>query len=130
MTIEEFDQIRVIFQEKINMLLTQKRNEYAPGDDRLSNFVLMRDMGCGKSRAQALWNSGLVKHLASIKQMVENPAAYSFEMWGEKTIDVAVYMILLRGCVVDDIKDATSCPIPGRVPDSVPRESEDRRETP
>ena len=83
---------------KCDTVLNAKGGEYSREGDRLWNFRVAAGMSCC-SPAQALWGM-LVKHLVSVRDMVEDQAKGEVVKKGsidEKIGDVINYMMLLEG---------------------------------
>ena len=75
-------------------LLCSKGDEYARGDDRLHNFKKAAAMS-HTTPEDALWGMW-VKHLVSVKDMVDDPKRSSDRMIDEKISDLINYGLLLE----------------------------------
>jgi hypothetical protein len=80
-------------------ILGKKAKEYAPGDDRLSNFKKAAALQ-GIRPDQALFGM-LAKHLVSIAEMVGDKDGTPFPraMWEEKINDAQNYLFLLEAVI-------------------------------
>lgn len=92
--------------EKIKKTLLKKGQEYAPTKDRLSNFrygaMLQR-----VSMAECC-RGFMTKHIVSVFDMIQNPAAYTQAQWDEKLGDMINYCILLEAIVNEHPNEGTS----------------------
>ena len=78
----------------IENTLATKAGEYAGNGDRLHNFrTAARVMG--SEMDEALWGMAM-KHLVSVKDMIDAPDAPTKEMADEKLGDMINYLILLE----------------------------------
>jgi hypothetical protein len=93
-------------QESCLALLEEKALEYAPGEDRLSNFKRAGAV-LGVKPIQALVGM-LVKHWVSIAEMVQSGREYSPEKWAEKIEDAINYMYLLEALLEEGRKEGPS----------------------
>lgn len=85
-------------------VLGNKKKEYAPGQDRLSNFRKAAALQ-GIAPEQALFGM-LAKHLVSVAEMVAaiEGEACSEAVWEEKLTDSINYLFLLEAIVRDRYK--------------------------
>lgn len=100
MTRDEFSALLTRQLAAARETLEVKGREYAVGSDRLENFKKMALLG-ETNPCHALWLGGLVKHLASVMQMVRNPARFKLETWREKVGDCVNYFLLLEACAIE-----------------------------
>jgi len=94
MTHEDFDKLVDEVVDDMRATMCIKNDEYAPGDDKLSNFYKSARM-TGKTPEECLWLF-CVKHLTSIMDIVNGEADYTPERLREKCGDVRNYTILLE----------------------------------
>ena len=80
-------------------VLGSKGKEYAPGEDRLSNFKKAANLQ-GLSPEQALFGM-LAKHLVSLAEMVgaQDGTSFAREVWHEKLTDSINYLFLLEAII-------------------------------
>ena len=102
----EFDVVvkRVI--ERLELMLSDKRAEYATDNDVLSNLRRVGSMN-NIQPEQALMVL-VSKHLAALmkfnKEVVFGGQVRPLEQWDEKIIDIMAYMVLLEALVVERLK--------------------------
>lgn len=94
----------------VKLLEEEKGKEYTDleGSDRLSHFKELGAM-MGENEFIAL-RGNMSKHTKSIYDMVKHPMDYGFETWIEKIDDHILYLILLKGLLVEafDVKEAAN----------------------
>ena len=81
-----FDKIVDNRLQKCRSVLCDKGKEYSRNGDRLWNFCVAA-LFCGSTKKQALWGM-LVKHLVSVKDMIDDRSTPSDAMIDEKIGDV------------------------------------------
>jgi len=87
----------------IRDVLAKKQDEYATDDDVLHNFKKAAAMS-RTSEAGALWGM-LVKHLVSIKDLVDDHGAPELDKVDEKIGDAINYLILLEAIFKERSRD-------------------------
>ena len=81
--------------ENIYTVLGSKEKEYAKDGNRFHNFDLASRIE-GNEPEQALWGM-LLKHIVSVKDLVNNPNNANKYLINEKIGDFINYLILLEG---------------------------------
>ena len=76
------------------IVLGNKNEEYAPGDDKLANFKKAA-AALGVTPEQALWGFTM-KHIISVQDIINGEAGYTPERLREKCGDLRRYTILLE----------------------------------
>ena len=99
---EEFLIIVENAKNHIDKTLIEKNNEYANEKDVLKNFNEAKHLIINqKSAAAAAWNFN-VKHLISIKDLIENPDKITKEKLNEKFGDAINYMLLIKAALIEN----------------------------
>ena len=97
------DEFLIIVDEAKNHIdktLIQKNNEYANEKDVLKNFNEAKHLIINqKSAAAAAWNFN-VKHLISIKDLIENTEKVTKENLNEKFGDAINYLLLIKAALI------------------------------
>lgn len=81
--------------KRIESTLTKKATEYATSGNRFHNFDVAGRM-LGESAEKALWGF-VLKHIVSVKDMIDDPSKITYDMIDEKIGDIINYMVLLEG---------------------------------
>jgi hypothetical protein len=81
------------------LILTKKKSEYSPGEDRLSNFKKAAELQ-GVTPEKALLGM-VTKHFVSLCEMVADieEVPWPKEVWEEKLTDTHNYLFLLEALV-------------------------------
>jgi len=98
-SIEQFDNVCEDRIEKIVNVLLSKAKEYAQGDNRYHNFEVAA-RAINTTREKALLGM-MLKHWASVLDIIENPQNFSKEIVDEKIGDMINYLILLEGMLLE-----------------------------
>jgi ATP phosphoribosyltransferase len=97
------DEFLIIVDEakkQIDKTLIEKNNEYANEKDVLKNFNEAKHLIINqKSAAAAAWNFN-VKHLISIKDLIENTEKVTKENLNEKFGDAINYLLLIKAALI------------------------------
>lgn len=89
--------------DKCLNVMTGKRKEYSPNEDRLHNFhVAQHILNCNTKQAIA---GMMAKHTVSVYDMCNSGEDYPVELWEEKITDSINYMLLLRIAVEESRSD-------------------------
>ena len=99
----EFEAVVDATLEKVRDLLIRKGAEYVPEGEpsRFHNFEVAAAFNQQLS-TEALWGF-LTKHLVSLADMVKTESSEASMMkWDEKINDAIVYLLLLKGIVVEN----------------------------
>jgi hypothetical protein len=80
-------------------LMVVKGAEYNPHTDRLANFRIGADIA-GVPAAQYLWGL-MIKHFASLREVVIGGHAISADQLKEKITDIINYLLLLKALLED-----------------------------
>lgn len=99
----EFEAVVDATLEKVRDLLIHKGAEYVPEGEpsRFHNFEVAAAFNQQLS-TEALWGF-LTKHLVSLADMVKTESSEASMMkWDEKINDAIVYLLLLKGIVVEN----------------------------
>ena len=95
-----------VVEEQINRckdILCVKAEEYAGNDDRLHNFKCAAGLqNCDPKEALL---GMMTKHTVSISDMCRDGKSYDMDIWNEKITDAMNYLLLLKGLVVEEIRD-------------------------
>lgn len=103
MTQEEFNKIVESRIELIRSTLTAKGEEYTSKEDVFESFTAMANgLSLHDDSTKVLWEL-LVKHLYSIRKMINSEVMPDIEHVKEKIGDAINYLILLEGIFIEDI---------------------------
>jgi len=100
MTDKEF---QIVLNKRIDLIkhvLGAKAKEYASDEDRLHNFHVASRMD-GITTQQAIWGM-LMKHLVSVKDLVDGSLEPTADIVDEKFGDLINYLILLEASFHED----------------------------
>lgn len=103
MNSQEFETVVDATLQQVRDLLIQKGAEYVPEGEpsRFHNFEVAAEFNQQLS-TEALWGF-LTKHLVSLADMVKTESSEASLMkWDEKINDAIVYLLLLKGIVVEN----------------------------
>ena len=105
MTPEIFNQVTKQLLTKCSNVRNMKREEYADGSDRLSNFAAAADLN-STSVPEAVLGM-MTKHIVSISDMVRDEfrlgdKVFKVNQWEEKIIDNINYLILLYASIREE----------------------------
>lgn len=99
MTPENFNKVVHTRLNKCVDTLTTKAHEYAPDEDRLSNFKKAAALqSCTAPRALMGMMS---KHMVALADFCNDPTHFSIEQWREKLTDNINYSLLLEALVME-----------------------------
>jgi len=91
---ETFDILLKDTQLDDKIVLSDKNEEYAPGDDKLANFK-KAGKALDVAPEKALWGFAM-KHIISIQDIINEESGYTPERLREKCGDLRRYTILLE----------------------------------
>lgn len=100
---ETFERLVDEINEHDMSILFAKNKEYANDTDKLRNFKLGGEMA-GMTPQQVLW-SYMMKHMVSVRMIVDGESNYDCNILREKCGDIRNYLRLLEAIFDDDFNN-------------------------